>query len=363
MLIFCLIWTASIVGQADLQPGITSQSWQVFLQPAAENSSESRLVFTDLLTGESASVATNGERYTLVNDAVLYLDKGERQIKLVKPDGVIRDHPFLAMSESDYRIDWVVSGDGRQIAWATSQVNDEGLLSTSLMLADAADYEILRLLEYGPRHGIRLIPVAFDASGDSLYIEAHAEGTAGASAYPQRSGLFALDIGEEGFVTRALPGLQTCFCAVAFGQDVMLRLESDSQSPGISLAIYDLSDGSQRTAPPVSLGSYDQAGNILVSPDDSLAVYALSQISGLPGQDRTINTVMVLADLENATQMVVNYPMSALARPLRWTEDNSAILFAQEGINGAWKMQVGDGATVKLTESMYLGVIGGLQSS
>ncbi len=359
LLIFSAFLTATVGGQADLQPAIASQSWEVYLQPSTEDPDFSTLIFTDLLTGESTSVATSGERYTLFDEAALYFDKDERLVKLVKPDGIIRDHPFMMLSQEDYRIDWAVSGDGQRIAWATSRVNDEGKLSTALRLADAAGFELRQLLEYGPRAGIRLIPVAFNASGDSLYVEVHAEGTEEASAYRQRSGLFALDIGAEGLATRALPGAQTCFCAIGFGSDVMLRLESDSESPGISLEIHDLSSGSQITAPPVSLGSYDEAGNILVSPDGALAVYALSQVSGLPDQDKTINTVIVLADLENASQMVINYPMSALARPIRWTEDNTAILLTQEGHGGTWKMQVDDGATVKLTDSVYMGMIGG----
>ena len=347
-----------VAGQADQRPAPASQSWAVFLQPDADNPAETRVIFTDLLTGESVGVNTSGERHTLLSDALLYLDSGQRQVKLVKPDGIIRDHPFMSLDARDFRIDWTVASDGQRIAWATSQ-RDGDLLSTSLMVSGLGDLEPRQLLDYGPREGIRLIPVAFDADGDSLYVEVHAEGTEAASAYRQRSGLFALDIGADGMSTRALPGEETCFCAVGFGDDVMLRLESDSQTPGIALEIHELSSGSLRIAPPVALGSYKQAGNILASPDGALAVYALSQISGLPGESQATRTVMVLADLENARQTVLNYPMSALARPIAWTEDNSAILLWQAGMSGTWKMRVDDGATVKVADSRYLGMIGG----
>ena len=128
-----------------------------------------------MLTGESVGVTTSGERHTLLSDALLYLDSGQRQVKLVKPDGIIRDHPFMGLDARDFRIDWTVAGDGQRIAWATSQ-RDSDLLSTSLMVSGLGDLEPRQLLDYGPREGIRLIPVAFDADGDSLYVEVHAEG-------------------------------------------------------------------------------------------------------------------------------------------------------------------------------------------
>ena len=360
-LLLALISTLAVTvvtGQADLQPGFSSQAWEVFLRHDAAAPSETLVLFVDLLTGATTSAATSGERHTLIGDAVIYFDSEQRQVKLVKQDGIIRDHPYISLREADEHIDWAVADAGDLIAFATASSADEDQMTTRLMLADAAGMEARELLVYGPKPGIRLIPIAFSSDNETLYVEVHAQGTAEASAYQQRSGVFALDLNTEHIRTRALPGDQTCFCAVGFGRDVMLRLVSREDSPGLALEIYDLRDGSLRTAPPVALGSYDQAGNILVSPDGALAVYALSQVSGWASADKAINSVIVVADLEAARQMVVNFPMSALARPLEWTEDNSAILLTQTGISGAWKMQVDNGATVMVADGVYLGRIG-----
>ncbi len=357
--IIMLFAAATASGQNDLRPGFSSQSWDVYLQQEAGNPTETTVIFIDLLTGDSASVVTAGERHTLIDGAVLYFDWADRQVKLVKPDGIIRDHPYIASTSEDYRVDWAVSDDGGRIAWAVSRKDDDNLLTTMLSVADVAGVEIRELLVYGPRQGIRLAPLAFAGAGETIYIEAHAEGTEASSSYVRRSGLFALHFGGENVATNALPGERACFCAVGFGDDIMARLVSDSDSAGIKLEIYELSSGGLRTVPPVSLGNYDEAGNIVISPDGAMAVYALSQVGGLAAEREEISSVIVLADLENARQMVVNYPMSALARPLSWTEDKSAILLTQEGLGGTWKMQLEDGKTVKVADSVYLGMIGG----
>ncbi len=355
-----LLWSATVHGQDPLSPGISSASWDVFLRLGPDNAKETRIVFVDLLTGEATETVASGEGHTLIDAAVLYFDTAERKVRLVKPDGVIRDHPFIAVNASDSRIDWVVDDYGGKVAWSISRTNDTGALTTNLMVADAAGAEIRELLVYGPRPGIRLIPLAFDSSGSALYVEVHADGTEDVNAYTRRSGLFALDFGGQNVATRPLSGERACFCAVGFGGARWLQLVAREGTGGGELEIHDISNGTTRRIPPVSLGEYKEAGNILTSPDGKLAVYALSRVTGFAGGQQEINTVMVLADLESARQMVVNYPMTALAQPLRWTEDNSAVLFTQVGSGATWKMQISDGSTVKVADGVYLGTIGGV---
>lgn len=359
LLAIAVFLTAFIIsGQGDLRPDLSSQSWDVFIKQGAENPSETSVIFIDLLTGDSIAVVTAGDRHTLIDGAVLYFDQAEQQVKLVKPDGIIRDHPFVVLDSSDLRIDWAVSADGRRIAWAISRKSDNEQLTTTLRVADAAGTEIRDLLIYGPRSGIRLVPLAFNETGETFYVEVHADGTADAGAYTRRSGLFALDFSADHVATSALPGDRTCFCAVGFAENVMVQLGQRGGSAGTQLEIYELGTGAMRVVPPVSLGSYNEAGNILVSADGNMAVYALSQITGFTAEQQEVRSVIVLADLANAKQMVINYPMSALARPISWTEGNSAVLLTQEGSGATWKMQLDDGETVKVADAVYLGMLG-----
>ena len=290
-------------------------------------------------------------------DAVLYFDVADEQVKLAWPDGDISEHPFITKSSADYRVDWTISADREQIAWAVSQQSDDRQLTTSIMLADHAGNQIRQLLSYGPRAGIRLLPVAFGADGASLYIDVHADGAERASPYPRRSNIFLLDFSGEGVATRLLPGESPCFCAVGFGKGVMLRLAPSGESNSTQVEIYDIDTGAARFIAPVSRGDYNQAGNVLVSPDDAFAVYALTRTSGLRASDDELRTVLVLADIVNARQRVIGSALNALARPIMFTEDNSAIIFAQEGSPGAWKLPLDDGQAIKIAEATYLGLL------
>ena len=354
-----LFVAASVCGQDDLRPGLSSQSWDVFVQLEAESPAEKAVIFVDLLTGDTTSVTTTGARHTLVEGAVIYFDLADRKVKLVKPDGVIRDHPFIVTTGEDHSIDWAVMADGRRIAWAISRKGDGQLLTTTLSVADAAGAAIRELLVYGPREGIRLVPVAFADAGESVYVEVRADGADTGLGYNRRSGMFVLDFSGSNVSTSSLPGGGACYCAVGFGADVIARLVPEAGAAGMRLEIYELGSGEIRSVPPVSLGNYNEAGNISISPDGSWAVYALSSVTALPAERAEIKSVVVLADLESARQMVVNYPMSALVRPLSWNEDNGAILFTQEGSGGTWKMQLRDGNTVKVADGVYLGRLGG----
>lgn len=342
-------------GQDASGLGVQGHSWDVFLRADPSSPGETDVIFVDLLTGEPVSVSTAGERYTLLDDAVLYFDIADQQVKLIKPDGVIREHPFITMSSADYRLDWTVSDDRRQIAWAVSHRAADQQLTTFIMLADRSGSRIRQLLAYGPREGVRLLPVAFGADGTTLYIDVHADGAESATLYTRRSNMFLLDFGGDSVATRLLPGAASCFCAVGFGRDIMLRLAPSGEPDSTQVEIYNIQSGAARVIAPVSRGDYDEAGNVLLSPDDSLAIYALTRASGFRAAEQELRTVLVLADIVNARQRVLGGAVPALARPIMWTEDNSAVLFTLEGRPGAWKLQLDDGEAVKVTDATYLG--------
>ena len=352
-----LLGAIPVFGQDATGLGIQGHSWDVFLRAGASSPGQTEVIFLDLLTGESDSFTTTGERHTLLADAVLYFDHSDHQVKRIKPDGVIREHPFITMTSADYRLDWTVSKDRRQIAWAVSQRAADQMLTTSIMLADNSGSQIRQLLVYGPRPGIRLLPVAFGADGTTLYIDVHADGAELATPYTRRSNLFVLDFGGAGVVTQLLPGEAACFCAVGFGKDLMLRLAPSGEPDSTQVEIYNIRSGAARVIAPVARGDYNEAGNLLLSPDDALAIYALTRASGFRAAEQELRTVLVLADLVNARQRVLGDALPALARPIRWTEGNSAVLFTLEGHDGVWKLRLDDGATVKVADATYLGML------
>ena len=197
--------------------------------------------------------------------------------------------------------------------------------------------------------------MAFSAAADALYVDVHPEGTGDLKPYTWHTGMFSLDLADGAIAP--LPGNASCLCAVGFGGDRLLRLAPNAETNGLDIEVHDLAGGANKLIPSVSRGNYDEAGNLLVSPDGALAVYALSQVSAFRTPQQEIRTVLVMVDLENGRQVVINNPMPALLRPVKWTEDNSAILFTADGLNGAWKISLVDGQSLQVAEASYLGTL------
>ena len=351
----CLFTTAAL-GQDSASPAVQSNNWDVFLQ---RNDGEQRgtdLIFIDSLTGEANRLSTSGERFTLVDGGVIFFDIDDAQVKLAKPDGVIRDHPFISKSAGDYRVDWVVSPDNRHIAWTVSRRDESGQFVTTVSVADAAGSAIRELFVYGPREGIRLLPVAFSSAGTALYLEAHVEGTSALKPYTVRTGVFALDFASEEVQSRVLPGDPSCFCAIEFGPDFIMSLPQSDDSSGVNVALYDLASGTTRVIPSLSRGNYSEAGNILINPENKLAVYALSQAQGWGTPAQEIRTVLVKVDLDNAQQEIINSPLTGLVRPIAWTEDNSAVLFTTDQLDGTWKISPETAQLARIADAAYLGM-------
>ncbi len=359
LVILILLLAFRAFGQDALQPDLQQQRWDVFIRSNAENPSLRDVIFIDLLTGDRSTISATGEGFTLTKSGVIFFDVGERQVKLAKADGIIRDHPFITVNEASSRVDWAVSEDKERIVWTVSRQTQAGQLITATWLADVAGVEIRELLVYGPRAGIQLLPIGFGLGGSEVYMEAHALGSEGFSPYTRRTGLFALMLAGDELETRALPGDQTCFCAVGFGANLMLRLAPNRELSGLDVEIYPLGGGEAQVIPALSRGNYSEGGNILLNADGSRAVYALSQISDEAADRRDpIRTVLIHVDIETGRQRIASSPHPGTIQPLRFSEEDRVVL-VQLGQNDAtWKIDLEDGRLVKVAEALYLGQIG-----
>lgn len=347
----------SLEAQETIQSELNARSWDVFAEHGAGGSRQTNLIFIDILTGETVSLDTVGERYTLLDGGVLYFDAGARQVKLAKPDGVVRQHPFIAAPPDTYRVDWAVSTDRRFIAWTLTRRNVDHALMTSTFVADAAGSEIREVLADGPREKLRVLPIAFGDDQTELYLDVHPDEIRSDVPYTQYASLFALDLisGE----IRTLPGEPACFlCAAGFGGGLFLRLLPGEESNGADVRLDSLHGGAARVIPAISQHYDAQAGNALISADNRSAVYVMSRRRGLGG-GQTVRTVFVRVDLLALEQSIVGNPIAAFAHPIKWTEDHTAILFTSEGRNGTWKLDLQSGRVAKVAAAAYLGHLSG----
>ena len=344
-----LMALAPLQAQETILPERNQRSWDVFVQGRPE---QTKLIFMDILTGERVAFNTRGERYTLLEGWVMYFDIEARQVKMARPGEPIRQHPFIIMSPDDYRVDWAVSADRRSIAWTLARRNAEQALTTSTFVADAAGSDIREVLADGPRAGLRVLPIALSDDQTELYMDVHPDGM-NPTPYTQYASLFALHLATGEI--RNLPGEPACFlCAAGFGEGLFARLTSDGQSLGVEVRLDSLHGGAARVIPAIPQDNAGQAGDVLISPDGGLAVYALSQMDA----KQAVRTVLARVDLHKLEQSILGRPMAGFAHPIAWTEDGGAILLTNEQRNGTWKIDLNAGRLVKTADATYLGHLG-----
>ena len=344
-----LMALAPLQAQETILPERNQRSWDVYVQGRP---GQTKLVFMDILTGETVAFNTRGERYTLLEGWVMYFDIEARQVKVARPGGPIRQHPFIIMSPDDYRVDWAVSADRKSIAWTLARRDAEQALTTSTFVADAAGSDIREVLADGPREGLRVLPIALADDQTELYMDAHPDGM-NPTPYTQYASLFALHLATKEI--RELPGEPACFlCAAGFGEGLFARLTTDGQSPGVEARLDSLHGGAARVIPAIPQDDAAQAGDVLISPDGSLAVYALSRMDA----KQAVRTVLVRVDLHKLEQSILGRPMAGFAHPIVWTEDSGAMLFTNKQRSGTWKIDLDAGRLVKTATAAYLGHLG-----
>jgi len=354
LLILLLLPIASLHARQNFE-GVP-HIWQVFLQRDVETGGADRITFVDLLTAEQTALVVDGERYTLMRGSVLYLDRITRRVMLAFPDGDSREHPFIQPDAQTRRVDWLLSADAKMIAWTLTGGTSENL-TTRTSVANLDGSNLHEVFLDGPRNAIRAMPVAFSTDNTHLYMDFQPDGFSDFAPYPQFAGLFTISMDGSG-TWEYLPDEPACFCGAGFGSGLMLRLKVSADLSGFDLNVYNLTGQVEQTILAQPIRNYTQAGNIILSPDGSRAVYALAQIQNFGRADQSVQTVFMLVDLQRMTQRALTEPITTFVEPVTWTEDNTAIIFTSRQRDGTWKINLADGALVRVADATFLGTAG-----
>lgn len=351
-----------LVGMTDAQEDALSQAtqaWEIYLERDVLPDSTDSLQFLNVLTGETNSLQIDGERYTLLPDSILFFDRNRNRVRQAFADGSTRNHDFIQIEGGARRVDWVISEDQRAAVWTLTYGEGESM-STVTYVAQIDGSNRREILNDGPRSdGIRALPVAFTGDETSIVMDAQPDGLSRFTAYAQYAGLFQVSLVPDTFSVQLLPGEPDCFCGATIRADQFLRLSLTDDATGFNVLVHDLVRGSVETIPAMNLSNYTQAGDLLIAPDGRQAVYALSQIENFGAVNQSVRTVFVLVDLETMTQGALTQPITTYVHPIRWTEENTAVLFTSPQINGTWKISLEDGLLIKVADATYLGLLRG----
>ncbi|MBZ0296745.1 MAG: hypothetical protein K8L99_29560, partial [Anaerolineae bacterium] len=290
--------------------------------------------------------------YTPVGRDVMFFDITTNRVMLVTFDVEVEPHPFIQPAATTQSIQWVI--DQQEIAWTQTDATETGSLTTQTYVAALDGSNSRVVLNDGPRSGIAAMPVAFNKDHTILYMDY--QPTVGAiTPFQQYAGLFAVDLGTE--ETELLPGEPGCFCGAAFSAGLFARLELTEDQAGFDLHVYNLAGEVDTVVPAVKLQGYTQAGDLTLSPDGKRAIYALADIRDFGGPNEFVRTIYVLANLEDQTQTALTSPITSFVRPVKWTEDNSALIFTSPEDNGTWKINLDEGRLNRIASATYIGTL------
>lgn len=331
-----------------------NRTHEVYVEWNSGTNGEDRLVFLDLISGEMSEIMVTGERYTIVQDQVYYWDYENRRMMIVDERGTPRQHPFMQPEDLIRRIDWITSNQGRQIAWTITRGTPDALV-TNTFVANADGSNLQEVLTDGPRNGTRALPVAFRADNSALIMDNHPDGLERFLPYPQYAGLFQVSLATQ--TIQPLAGEPSCFCGAGLRSDQLIRLVTGDAPATYQVNVIDLDTGFSQTIPPARSGAYTIAGDVLISPDGSRAIYALSNIRDFGTLNQAVETVFMLIDLQSMTQSPLTDTLTTYLHPVQWTEDNSAVLFTSPQQNGTWKVFLSDGELVQVSDASYIGTL------
>lgn len=347
------LWVLALFMIASIR-GIHAQgniTWEVYIEQDIDDTQQDRLIFINLLTGEIITHDINGDRYTLLENSVLFHDTAEKRLKTLSPtqtEPVI--HPFISYHPENYRVDWVVSDDGQSIAWTITNQEPDGTFSTFTYVSGINRSSLREVLRDENREDLRIAPFAFRSGSSKLILDVQPDLLSQYSIYEQHTGLFELDL-ETGVIS-PLPDNARCYCGADILENILVRL--DDQLNAIRI---NLESGTSTTIPENRANGFNHAGDMLIAPNQQLAIYATSQVYQYGSPSQFEETIFMLIDLEDGNQRPLNDPIRSVVHPIIWSEDNSSVLFRSEQFPGTWKIAIEDGTITKVANGALLGTI------
>jgi len=357
LMLSLLIAITLLIAPAYAQDAVENHPFSVFVENSIDETGLDRLIFVDLLTGETTDVTVYGERYTIFDEHVLFYDYAQRSVRLLSPEGVLSDHPFIQMRADILRVDWVIADDRSQIAWTFTGTDAQGRLQTNTFVANPAGTDIREVYTDVDEENrtVRALPVALDVQNNTLIMDVQPDRISEFTPFKLYARLFAVDLttGE----TAPLPDeTGRCLCGADVRNQTFIRPQLTDDLEAYDIIIHDLQAGINNTLPALRFNTRYETGDIIISPDGNRAIYTLSSVEDFGRPTQSINTLFILVDLTAFThQPLIQQPIRTFVIPVGWTDDSSAIILTNPNQDGTWKINIADRRLERIADATYIG--------
>jgi hypothetical protein len=352
----CLVLLLVALAGAGMLPvcvgaqGGVPRRLDVFVEQDPETGTAS-IYFVDTLSGLSTVVdASSGTRFTLVGDYVLYERRYSGVVMRAAPDGTQQPHPFIRRDIGFQAVRWVVSPDGRAIAWV--QVDMAGRSEAYVAWADGSDWRQMPISS--PEPPLELYPVWLTNGMTAFFYDvAYRAEPARTNPYPTYRHLTEYSILGEAFYD--LPQEPNCLCSAAFTPDgrIFARLEAEDGEGPFALRVWDVpSDANIRIPAPELF--FPLAGDLILNDKGTFAAYNVASASGA---DADPQYALVVVDMVAEQQTLPLDPGPVRYRPVAFIDEDSALLLTGVTTNGTYKLNLTSGEFQRVADLSYLGTI------
>jgi hypothetical protein len=326
------------------------------------------VTFSNTLSGLSAVTTLEGypNPDTLLNDfqiaanGVVFSASDDGRPRLLVPSGQILDFDFLPQSTvPPLAFDWVLSEDGRSLAWAELSFADarwqaaiftaqlDGTTLTALPSPPATSQPSLR---------VRLIAVSNDASTLLLDIDHPIATREPGQRFDTYTSVRLYRSSNR--IYQPIAETVRCPCPVSAAENLayVFLLERPIVGNGYAIQRWDTSTDTLRTIAAVDT-IFQQGGHVQYDHDAGLALYTMT---GLANREQSLDSALVAVDFLNGNQRIIRTgpPNSNLRVQSMATEAQTPFIVDLRS-NTTFKFNLENNVLDPIAARIWLGTIAG----
>lgn len=347
---------------------VSSQSTapiEVFLQPkpATENLD---VYFVNGVTGLSTIVELPYfppylnplEEFTLAANGIIFRDPLDGIPRFISLNGNISDIAFIPQRTTNLlRIEWVISPNGRTIAWA--EIYFEQMWQADLYVAqiDGIDLRKLPPIPFTePFYRLALLSVSNDGQRVFFDIEHPTEPRRADDLFLDYQKVMAYVAPNEVYIP--LPEEPRCLCPALITNDGRVFVRLEPENFGYLVRVWNLENNFERRRVAAPDELFTQGGDLLISQGGSLLLYTLGGLEGVPPDESTSYGLM-LADMTTGDQILISEVTPQRLRAVHFIDGNTAALVVDLNSGQTYKLDFATKTLTLVADGIWLGILQG----
>lgn len=323
-----------------------------------------QVFFTDSQTGLSSIGVVEGypdtgrvlEDFALSTQGVIFSDPIDGAPRLLAPNGDGFAFTFIPQSvipPSNY--DWVLSADGRTMAWAEFLFQD-GVWQSYIYVAGIDGSNLLGLvLPPTPIATARAELIGVSNNGQRVFLDIAqpVEPRSAANDFIDYTTLRVYIGASQQYLPIAQDNGCPCPAAIAEDGRTLLQLERPIIGSGYDLRIWNLDVNTFQLIEATDT-IYQQGGSLHLSRTRDYAAFAMTR---LEGQSTALASSVVIVDLNEGTQRIVPAPPDSLVGIIGFYNDDQDLMVVDVATGATFKLNLETAEYLQIADKIWLGTL------